>query len=71
MEAEGLNDDGLVQVPQLQHGVLHHGGISAPPLYVYGLGLTRESLCEILARSETRFLDPKFSQDLFLVSLAD
>jgi hypothetical protein len=27
------------------------------------LGLTRESLFEILARSETRFLDPKFSRD--------
>jgi hypothetical protein len=26
-------------------------------------GLTRESLFEILARSETRFLDPKFSRD--------
>jgi hypothetical protein len=27
------------------------------------LGLTRESLFEILARSETHFLDPKFSRD--------
>jgi hypothetical protein len=27
------------------------------------IGLTRESLFEILARSETRFLDPKFSRD--------
>ncbi len=27
------------------------------------VGLTRESLFEILARSETRFLDPKFSRD--------
>ncbi len=27
------------------------------------LGLTRESLFEHLARSETRFLDPKFSRD--------
>jgi hypothetical protein len=27
------------------------------------LGLTQESFFEILARSETRFLDPKFSQD--------
>ncbi len=27
------------------------------------IGLTRESLLEILARSETRFLDPKFSRD--------
>jgi hypothetical protein len=27
------------------------------------LGLTRESLFEILARSETRFLDPKFLRD--------
>ncbi len=27
------------------------------------VGLTRESLFEILARSETRFLDPKFSPD--------
>ncbi len=27
------------------------------------VGLTRESLFEILARNETRFLDPKFSRD--------
>jgi hypothetical protein len=27
------------------------------------LGLTRESLFEIFARSDTRFLDPKFSRD--------
>jgi hypothetical protein len=27
------------------------------------LGLTQESLFEILARSETRFLNPKFSRD--------
>ncbi len=27
------------------------------------VGLTRESLFEFLARSETRFLDPKFSRD--------
>jgi hypothetical protein len=32
-------------------------------LFIYELGLTRESLFEILARSETRFLDPKFSRD--------
>jgi hypothetical protein len=31
--------------------------------YWYKVGLTRESLFEFLARSETRFLDPKFSRD--------
>ncbi len=32
-------------------------------LLVSEVGLTRKSLFEILARSETRFLDPKFSRD--------
>jgi hypothetical protein len=32
-------------------------------LHLLWVGLTRESLFEILARSETRILDPKFSRD--------
>ena len=28
VEAEGLDDDGPVQVPQLQHSVLHHKKIA-------------------------------------------
>jgi hypothetical protein len=59
VEAEGLNDDGLVQVPQLQHGVLHHGEISAPPLFVYGLGLTRDSLFEILREKRDSLFRPQ------------